>query len=381
MKIILATGIFYPDIGGPALYSRKLAEQFSKNGAEVLVFTYGNKFPISEQFRIFGVSRFWPYGLRQLIYFLKLLRHVKKSDAIIAFDSLGAGLPAILAGKLSGKKVIIRMGGDFLWEKFIESGNARVTMEEFYTKNLHKNYPILFRLIKFVLQNSRWIIFTTEFQSEIFSLNYGLRSDRVIVIGNVFSGGDGSDAGGRKKLDKDSGSFKAPRVILWAGRFIKLKNLFLLLNVFKRLSAGNPDLVLKLIGSGPELEKLKTESKKLKVEDRVLFPGSLDEDSLAEEIEKSYLCVLPSLSEISPNFALKCLGLKKPVIITQETGMRKEFPGLMYADPKKEESFYQAILRLLDENSYDNYLKLICDIKKKKTWEDLSREYREIFIK
>jgi len=44
MKILIATGIFPPDIGGPALYSQKLAEEFSSRGLVVSVITYGKNF-------------------------------------------------------------------------------------------------------------------------------------------------------------------------------------------------------------------------------------------------------------------------------------------------------------------------------------------------
>ena len=50
----------------------------------------------------------------------------------------------------------------------------------------------------------------------------------------------------------------------------------------------------------------------------------------------------------------------------------------MYADPKNEDSFFLATLRLLDENSYDNYLKSISGIRYHKTWKDLSGEYLKL---
>ena len=126
------------------------------------------------------------------------------------------------------------------------------------------------------------------------------------------------------------------------------------------------------------LRFLKAEARNMDLGGKVFFPGALNEDSLSEEIKKSYMCVLPSLSEISPNFALKCLSFNKPVVITQETGIKREFPGLMYADPKNEESFYLAMLRLLDENSYDNYQRHIAEIRISGDWEGLSREYLKI---
>lgn len=367
-NILIATGIFPPDIGGPALYSRKLAEEFSGSGREVSVLTYGGRPERSGKFEIFGTSRLWPSGIRQLIYSIKLLSRTKNADLIIAFDSLGAGLPAVIAGKLFGKKVIIRMGGDFLWERHIGSGFGKETITEFYRKNLHQNHPFLLGLIRFTLQNTDKIAFTTDFQKNLFIPAYGLDPDKSEVISNVF---EKSQASPVRPVD-------GPKTILWAGRFIKLKNLEFLIGVFKKLLANDRSLILKLVGDGPEKRLISDAVKKSGLKNNVEIIGAMSEDSLVNEIKKAYFCILPSLGDISPNFVLNCLALNKPVILTQETGIRSDFPGLMYADPKNEDSFYQSALRLMDENSYDNYLKLISGIRYKKTWKDLAEEYLKL---
>ena len=41
-KIILATGIFYPDIGGPAIHVRKIAEALHAAGYKPVVIAYGD---------------------------------------------------------------------------------------------------------------------------------------------------------------------------------------------------------------------------------------------------------------------------------------------------------------------------------------------------
>ena len=362
MRILIATGIFPPDIGGPALYSQKLAEEFSRKGIAVKVVTYGKACPPAG---LAGVSRWWPIGLRQLIYFLKVLARAKNSDAILAFDSLGAGLPAVLAGKILRKKVVIRLGGDFLWEKFVESGSGKVTIAEFYQKQSHQNFLLTRFLIVFTLRQASLVAFTTEFQKNLFLSHYGLNPNKISVISNVFEKG-----GGKPPVYGNN-----PKIILWAGRFLKLKNLDFLLKVFKRLLAYDQNLILELVGEGPELRNLQLITNNLKLRDNVKFIGNLSEAALKERINNSYFCILPSLSEVSPNFALHCLGLNKPIILTEETGLKEQFPGLMYAGPQKEDSFFTAALRLLDKNVYDNYQKFISDIRYSKTWQDLAEEY------
>ena len=45
MKIVLATGIYPPDIGGPATYVRNLAERLTAMGGQVTVIAYAPKGP------------------------------------------------------------------------------------------------------------------------------------------------------------------------------------------------------------------------------------------------------------------------------------------------------------------------------------------------
>lgn len=367
-KIIIATGIFPPEIGGPAFYSEQLAREFSKTGHRAVVITYGKNFKKAPDYEIIGVSRCWPYGLRQVIYFFKLLFKSFGSDGILAFDSLGAGLPAMLAGKILGKKSVIRMGGDFLWEKFVDSGLGMVTMNEFYEKKIDKRSPFLKSLVAFTLRNSDIVAFTTKFQKDIFIRQYGLRSDKALIVDNIF------EKGGSESFPYQDG----PRIILWTGRFIKVKNLDFLIRVFGRLLKRHPDLILNLIGNGPEEDHIKSMIKERNLSDNVKISGNIGNEFLFDQIKKSYFCVLPSLSDVSPNFALRCLSFNKPIVLTQETGIRDQFPGLLYADPKNEESFFAAALELLDGDKYAKYQKLISDIRYKKTWRDLAEEYLKL---
>ena len=63
MRILIATGIYPPDIGGPATYSSLLVRELTARGHFVDVVTYGPA----------GVSREIPKGIRHIIYFFKCL--------------------------------------------------------------------------------------------------------------------------------------------------------------------------------------------------------------------------------------------------------------------------------------------------------------------
>ena len=70
-RILVATGIYPPDIGGPAKYAKKIADEFALRGISVRVISY-------------GVERRLPIGVRHFFYFLKLIFRIRKVDLIIS---------------------------------------------------------------------------------------------------------------------------------------------------------------------------------------------------------------------------------------------------------------------------------------------------------
>ena len=239
MKIILATPIYSPDIGGPAEYVKNLAEGLEKAGCEVAVLSYGegSKNPSHQPSPTRGEgvifvrkSRFKHFG-----YFWKLFRLARKADIIYALDPLSVGLPAFLASKITGAKFFMRLGGDYLWERDVEAGRAWTTLRGYYESELWKKRSLEHRLLKKVFGGVDQFIFTTNFLAEIYKRVFKISGDKIVVIENPFL------------------PFKRPKVIsndiIFAGRFIKLKNLDNLISAFKNIQTASR---LVLIGAGPE---------------------------------------------------------------------------------------------------------------------------------
>ena len=103
MKIVLATGIYPPDIGGPATYSRELASELQKRGEDVTVITYGEvdieqrKTFDNEDWIVECVPRFGGPITRWLRYAAVLKRCARDADFVIAFSSVSCGVPIKLA--------------------------------------------------------------------------------------------------------------------------------------------------------------------------------------------------------------------------------------------------------------------------------------------
>src|SRR3989338_4511748 len=97
MKIVLATGIYPPEIGGPATYVRALAERLHAKGEKVSVIAYGKTLPSIEAFSVTRVSRAGGIIFRWRRYAKTLRTLAADADIVYAFSSVSVGVPLWMA--------------------------------------------------------------------------------------------------------------------------------------------------------------------------------------------------------------------------------------------------------------------------------------------
>ena len=107
--------------------------------------------------------------------------------------------------------------------------------------------------------------------------------------------------------------------LLYVGRVSKEKNLPLLVECFKSLSARNQTLHLVVVGDGPWLEEMKAELAGLPC----TFTGYLKGQELAEAFAGSDLFVFPSTTDTFGNVILEAQASGLPVIVTDQGGPRE----------------------------------------------------------
>ena len=126
-KILIATGIFPPDIGGPASYCSALASHLSQD-CEVKVLAYSSviSWP-QDKTLLYRVMRTWsklPKGLKHFFYFCQIFWSAKNFDVIYALNSVSAGLPALWSAKIWKKKFYLKVVGDYAWEMAVNSART-----------------------------------------------------------------------------------------------------------------------------------------------------------------------------------------------------------------------------------------------------------------
>jgi len=330
MKVLIATGIYPPAIGGPAQYARELLAALIRAGHEATIATY-------------GWERRLPSGWRHLVFLLKLLPATKAADLIIILDTFSAALPAVIAGRIFHKKIIIRTGGDFLWEQYVERTGEKILLRRFYQETpsrWNKKDWRIYRLTRLALRFADLIVFSTDWQRQLWFEPYGLAERRTAVIENYYG-------------PKERSYEPAGKIYLGASRRLVWKNLDVLAKVFFDLKRHDGTLQLDLENAPYE--------------------------EFMEKMRRSYAIVLVSLGDISPNLVLEAVRLGKPFILTKETGLYDRLRGYgLFVDPENERDIGEKIMSLADPEEYARWRAKVNQFNFTHTWDEIVAEFLDL---
>lgn len=337
MRILISTGIYPPKTSGPAQYAYNMGQIWTKNGHKVSICTY-------------GVENILPTGIRHFVYFLRVFPKVLLSKYILVLDTFSVGFPTVLASKILGKKSVIRTGGDFLWEGYVERTGDMVLLSDFYKTRLGKlNFKerIIFSLTKWTLKSVDLLVFSTDWQRKIFLDPYELDFSKTKIVENHY-----------EKIDIGEGEMQDGFLKVFVGgvRKLKWKNTDLLKRVFQ--------------------------SKKISNSGAVLDMENMEREAFLKKILNSYAVILVSLGDISPHMIIDAISLNKPFILTKENGLMDRIGDIsITVDPKNEEEIADKVLWLLNQDNYKSQVEKIKKFSFIRTWEDIAREYIDIFSK
>lgn len=333
MRILIATGIFPPDIGGPATYAKNVKLEWEKEGHRVKV-------------KAFHFEHFLPSGLRHLYYFLKIIPEVLWCDFVFALDTFSVGWPATCVAKLLGKKIIIRTGGDFLWEGYVERSREPVLFKDFYQTTQKKwsgKERFIFYITKWTLHHTDTLIFSTKWQRDIWLKPYNLEEIKIAFVENYYGPKEESFEPTRKDF------IGGARPLIW-------KNIKSIQEVFASREVVE-------ITATYHSETCKYEA-------------------FMRKIAHCYATILVSFGDISPNMILDAIRRNKPFILTEENGLMDRIGDIaVIVNPKNPSDIKDKVLWLCKKDNYDNQIKKIKNFSFIHTWEEISDEIIEVWKK
>ncbi|MBU1557590.1 glycosyltransferase family 4 protein [Patescibacteria group bacterium] len=370
MKILICTGIYPPDFGGPATYSKLLFDELPKKGIDVDVLS-------------FGEVRHLPKIIRHFTYFIKTLKRGKGVDLIYAQDPVSVGFPACLASRILGKKFILKVVGDYAWEQQQQRAGVKfVTPEDFQNKKFDFVTEIRRKIERHVAKRASKIIVPSNYLKKIvmmWSSAHGneIPSEKVQVIFNAFAPKEVLET--KEELRKRFG-FEG-KIIFSVGRLVPWKGFEMLIQIMKDL----PEIKLFIAGDGPDRERLEKKIKDLNLTDRVKMLGKLEQDILLKQIKASDIFVLNTGYEGLSHQLLEVMSLDVPIVTTNIGGnpelIEDNKQGLL-VEYNNEDQLKNIILSILRgyiniENITENAKEKLKSFSREKMLEEITKGLKD----
>lgn len=346
-KILLATPIYPPEIGGPATYTKELIEKL-KNDFEITVLTYGdkNKSPLFDGSTLHIIDKNKSMPVRLMLYTIKLLSLARKVDVIYVQNAVAAGLPVAIASTILRKPFILKFVGDEAWERATQRKETTKFLEDFLNAPEGGTWIKMLRTIQgFVLRRASIVTTPSAYLGELLVKNYGVKQERMITNYNA------SETEDRELPFTPE---KKSHQIVATARLTKWKGVDGILEAVKILKDKYADVSFVVAGDGPELENLQKQAKDLGVAEYVKFLGRVSREETYKLRKESTVYVLNSTYEGLPHTALTSFQAQIPIVATDTPGTNEavydNVSGLLV--PMNDSvKLAEAISRLFDDSA------------------------------
>ena len=349
MKVVIASGIYPPDIGGPATYSQLIAGEFTKRNIDVSIVCYSDKkneeMDKNDSFRVVRVARKNFLLFRYLVYFWNLFKLAKKCDTVYAQGPLSAGLPALVVTKILGKKFIVKIVGDYAWEQGINQFGVKDLIEEFQNKKYDRKTELMRRIQKFVVRRADKIVTPSEFLKKIVR-GWGVKEEKIYVAYNAGPETEKiTQVVPRPGLEGD--------ILISAGRLEPWKGMMALVEIMPDLLRENANFRLFIAGDGSLAEPVKLKVKELGLESKIALLGRVPHDELMSYFKASKIFVLNTAYEGLPHVTLEAMACGLPIVTTNVCGnpevVKNGHNGFLVEYNSKEQ-LKEAILKIWEGN-------------------------------
>lgn len=336
MKILIATGIYPPDIGGPATYSKLLNDELPKRGIGVAILS-------------FGEVRKLPKVIRHCAYFFKLLKQSRGCDIIYAQDPVSVGLPSLFVSKITGKRFFIRVAGDYAWEQAAQRHGVKDSIDEFQNKKYGFKTEFLRSVQRFVVGRAHTVITPSIYFRNLVA-GWSKRQKRVF---HIYNGIEFSPI--TQSRDEARGQLGIPSnalVIVSAGRLVPWKGFFKLIDVIGNLTEKSSLYKLYIIGDGPDRSSLEKYVADKNLDSTVTLTGSIPRAKLFSYLVAADAFVLNTSFESFSFQIVEAMHAGAPIISTNIGNISEiveDGKSGILLKPNDDEAFKRAILKIVNE--------------------------------
>jgi glycosyltransferase involved in cell wall biosynthesis len=309
VKVVVVSGIWPPDVGGPASHAPALADALRHAGHDVEVVTTADAPPAPRPYRVGWVSRAKPAPLRHLAVVWQVVSAARSADRVYATTMIRR---AALGATLARRPLVVKLVADEAYERERRAGRFAGTLEEFQHTAGGLRVRLLQRTRTAALRRARHILVPSAYLRRI-ALGWGLAPHRVTVVPNP-----APELPALPSRDEARAALGISGPALGtAGRLTAQKALGDALAALARV----PDVELLVLGDGPERAALERRAEELGVAARVRFLGAGTREDVVALFRAVDAALLTSAWENLPHALLEALAAGTPVIATAVGGI------------------------------------------------------------
>lgn len=348
MRIGIFTDTYPPFINGVSTSIYVLQKSLEKKGHDVFVVTVNTKkmeYEIEDKIiKIPGIpTGIYDYRLTG-IYPIRVINKIKKwnLDVIHSHTEFGVGTFARIISK----------------QMEIPLVHTYHTMYEDYVHYITKGFflgtsqKIVQYLTNFYCDKTATeLIVPTEKTYALFKEKYSYaRSVHIVPTGIPLDKyyKENYDSNEVDELKEKLGIKYNDFVILFVGRISKEKNIEFLINGHHDLIKKNSKIKLLIVGDGPDLEKMKTNTKNIK--EKIIFTGKVPYEKIGLYYQLANVFTTASNTETQGLTVIEALAASLPIVVLEDaafkTAILEKINGYSF---KNEKEYIKIMLDLVDD--------------------------------
>lgn len=309
MRVLVVTGIWPPDVGGPASHAPELADFLRGRGHELEVVTTADSEPAERPYPVHWVDRASPRGVRHARCVALIRARARRADVVYATSMLGR---ASLGAALARRPVVVKLVADEAYERSKRLGLWDGDLEGFQRFAGGLRVKALRLARNRALGRVDRLVCPSSYLASL-AVEWGVPQERVSVLPNPAPPLPALPAreDAREQLAVDGPT------LAFAGRITRQKALEIGLEAMQQV----PDARLLVAGDGPDLDAVRSAAAELGLGERVRFLGPQTREGVLALFRAADASLLSSTWENFPHSVVESLAVGTPVVATDAGGV------------------------------------------------------------
>jgi glycosyltransferase involved in cell wall biosynthesis len=302
VKVLIVSGIWPPDVGGPASHAPEVAEFLLGRGHSVEAVTTAAGPPAPRAYPVRWASRDHAPGVRHLQAAALIRERARQNDVVYSTGMLGR---TALGCTTARRPFVAKLTQDPAFERALRRGQFSGDPVEFQTSGAAR---LLRAARDQELRRAAHVVCPSSFLAGLVR-GWGVPAERISVLPNPTPPVPPLPP-------------RAPHerpLLAFAGRMTAPKALGVALEAIARV----PEVDLELAGDGDERAALEAQAHALGLDGRVRFLGPLPREEVLALLRRADAALLSSAWENFPHTLVEALAVGTPAIATDVGGVRE----------------------------------------------------------